>query len=118
MSCNAAGDEVHERLGNLGCGPFAIVTIPLRHPVDRTEQREYGEFGVAGRDAAILDPFLDQLAEAPLGLVAPPDECARLVGKQCAVFEQYDRMAQLADKVLQVAPERDAELLEAVGAVL
>src|SRR5439155_25764563 len=65
MSCNAAGDEVHERVGNLGCGPFAVVTIPLRHPVDRTQQREYGELGVAGRDAAVLDPLLDQLAEAP-----------------------------------------------------
>src|SRR2546426_810492 len=107
MSCNAARDEVHERLGNLGCGPFAVVTIPLRHPVDRTQQREYGELRIAGRDAAVLDAFPDQLAEALLGLVAPPDERPRLVGKQRAVLEQHHRMPQLADEVLEVAAQRD-----------
>src|SRR2546428_538994 len=118
MSCNAARDEVHERLGNLGCGPFAVVTIPLRHPVDRTQQREYGELRIAGRDAAVLDAFPDQLAEAPLGLVAAPDERLRLVGKQRAVLEQHHRMPQLADEVLEVAAQRDAQLFQAVGAFL
>src|SRR3989442_6157351 len=102
MSCNAARDEVHERLGNLGCGPFAVVTIPLRHPVDRTQQREYGELRIAGRHAAVLDAFPDQLAEAPLGLFAEPDERPRLARTQRAALAQYLQMPQLDAHVLQV----------------
>src|SRR5271165_5665664 len=63
LAAQCAIEQLGERCGELPRRPRPGFAEPFRHPVERSEDREYRELRIARHDAAVLDAFAHQVTQ-------------------------------------------------------
>src|SRR3990170_1681422 len=100
-----------EGLGDLLGGAAPRGAVPLGDPVPRPEQGEAHELRIARDEDAIAHAARDDLAELALVLIPPRDHLALMGGRQRPVLDEDDAPPQLIHDALDVAGQREPELL-------